>query len=65
MAALRAAEPRVAADPALSAETRKRCAEMLEFFEVTEKFYLQMRRMPIASRMKLVKLGSKLATWLK
>ena len=65
LAALRAAEPRVAADPALSAETRKRCAEMLEFFEVMEKFYLQMRRMPLASRMKLVKLGSKLATWLK
>lgn len=65
LAALRAAEPLVSADPALSAETRKRCAEMLGFFEVTDKFYHQMRRLPLASRMKLVKLGGKLASWLK
>jgi hypothetical protein len=38
---------------------------MLEFFEAMEIFYTQMRRMPLESRMKLVKLGSKLATWLK
>ena len=65
LAALRAVGPLIEADPALSAETRKRWVEMLEFFEVMEKFYLQMRRMPLASRMKLVKLGTKLAAWLK
>ena len=65
LAALRAAQPTIAADPTLSAESRRRCSDMLGFFETTEKFYQQMRRLPLESRMKLVKLGGKLASWLK
>jgi DNA-binding transcriptional regulator GbsR (MarR family) len=65
LAALRAAGPQISADPSLTAETRQRWTEMLEFFEVMEKFYLRMRKMPIESRMKLVKLGSQIAAWLK
>ena len=65
LAALRAVGPRIAADPGVAAETRERWEEMLEFFEVMEKFYLKMRKMPIERRMKLVKLGTQIATWLK
>jgi DNA-binding transcriptional regulator GbsR (MarR family) len=65
LAALRAVEPQIFSDPAITVETRRRWTEMLEFFEAMEIFYTRMRRMPLESRMKLVKLGSKLATWLK
>jgi DNA-binding transcriptional regulator GbsR (MarR family) len=65
LAALRSVEPAISSDPDIAPETRQRCAEMLEFFETMEKFYTQMRKMPIESRMKLVKLGSRLASLLK
>ncbi len=65
LAALRAVGPQISSDPSVTAETRQRWTEMLEFFEVMEKFYLKMRKMPIGSRMKLVRLGSQIAAWLK
>jgi DNA-binding transcriptional regulator GbsR (MarR family) len=61
LAALRAAEAAITSDPAITAETRQRWEEMLRFFDDMEKFYTQMRRMPIEARMKMVKLGAQIA----
>ncbi len=65
LAALRSVEPAITSDPGISDETRQRWEDMLAFFEAMEKFYAQMRRMPIESRVKLVKLGSRLAKFLE
>jgi DNA-binding transcriptional regulator GbsR (MarR family) len=46
-------------------ETVKRLEEMLEFFELMEGWFGDMRRLPLESRVKLVKLGSRLRDWLK
>lgn len=49
------------ADP----ETRRRLAEMLAFFEQMDGWYTDVRRMPLATRIKLVKAGGRLAGWLR
>lgn len=64
-AALRSIEPAITSDPGISDETLQRWTEMLGFFETMEKFYVQMRKMPLDSRVKLVKIGSRLAKLLK
>ena len=65
LAALRSIEPAITSDPGISDETLQRWTEMLGFFETMEKFYVQMRKMPLDSRVKLVKIGSRLAKLLK
>jgi len=61
LAALRSVETEMTSDPAICEETRKRWQDMLDFFETMEKFHTQVRKMPLESRIKLVKLGSKLS----
>jgi DNA-binding transcriptional regulator GbsR (MarR family) len=45
-------------------ETRQRITQMLEFFEVMDGWYGEVRRLPLAARAKLVRWGSKLHRWL-
>jgi DNA-binding transcriptional regulator GbsR (MarR family) len=47
------------------ARTRERLNEMLEFFDLMDKWFGEIRRLPLASRVKLVKLGAKIGGWLK
>ena len=51
--------------PEEDAVTRQRLQEMLEFFEQMDSWYGEVRRMPLASRIRLVKWGSKLRSWLR
>lgn len=62
LAALRAgmAECNAQTDP----ETHKRLADMLEFFETMDSWYAEVRRLPLPARVKLVKMGTKLTSWL-
>ncbi len=46
------------------AHTADRVKEMLEFFEQMDGWFGEVRRMPLASRVKLVKWASKLRAWL-
>ena len=50
-----------AADP----HTRQRLTEMLEFFELMDGWFGEVRRLPLASRVRLVKLGARIQGWLK
>lgn len=45
--------------------TQQRLQEMLEFFELMDGWFGEIRRMPLESRVKLVKWGSRLRDWLK
>ncbi len=45
--------------------TQERLEEMLEFFELMDTWYGEVRRLPLRSRVKLVKWGAKLGGWLK
>ena len=45
--------------------TRERLKEMLGFFELTEAWYGEVRRLPLESRIKLVKWGTRIRGWLK
>ncbi len=47
------------------ARTRERLAGMLAFFEQMDGWYTDVRRMPLATRIKLVKAGGRLAKWLR
>ena len=47
-----------------SEETRRRLAEMLEFFEMMDAWYGEIRRMPIQSRVRLVKAANRIRSWL-
>jgi len=44
--------------------TRERVQDMLEFFEQMDGWYGEIRRMPLTSRVKLVKWGARLRQWL-
>ena len=44
--------------------TKQRLAEMLEFFELMDGWFGDVRRLPLASRVKLAKLGARLGKWL-
>lgn len=46
-------------------KTCQRLEEMLTFFEAMDGWYSEMRRLPLASRVKLIKLGSKVQKWLR
>lgn len=47
-----------------SEETRRRLAEMLEFFETMDGWYGEVRRLPMQARVRLVKAASRLRSWL-
>ena len=44
--------------------TRQRLQEILEFFEVMNGWFSDVRRLPLASRVKLARMGAKLGKWL-
>ncbi|MGA2247096.1 MAG: MarR family transcriptional regulator [Verrucomicrobiota bacterium] len=48
------------ADP----QTRKRLQEMLEFFELMDGWFNEVRRLPLASRVKLATMGARIGKWL-
>jgi DNA-binding transcriptional regulator GbsR (MarR family) len=45
--------------------TKKQLQEMLEFFETMDGWFGEVRRLPLASRIKLAKLGARLSRWLQ
>ena len=47
------------------AHTRERLSEMLGFFELMDGWFGEVRRLPLASRVKLVKWGTRIRGWLK
>ena len=49
----------------VDAHTRERVKEMLEFFELMDGWFGEVRRLPLASRVKLVKWGTQIQSWLK
>jgi hypothetical protein len=44
--------------------TKKRLEEMLEFFELMDGWFGEVRRLPLASRIRLAKVGARLGKWL-
>ena len=51
--------------PPVDPHTKQRLADMLEFFELMDGWFGDVRRLPLASRVKLVKLGGQIVKWLK
>jgi len=49
----------------LDSHTHKRLQEMLEFFETMDGWFVEVRRLPLVSRMKLATWGAKIGKWLK
>jgi DNA-binding transcriptional regulator GbsR (MarR family) len=49
----------------VDAGTRERVKEMLEFFEMMDGWFGEVRRLPLASRVKLVKWGTQIRSWLR
>lgn len=48
-----------------AAHTRERLQEMLEFFELMDGWFGEVRRLPLESRVKLVKWGTRIRRWLE
>lgn len=63
--ALREASAQMGDSTSVDPHTKQRLAEMLEFFETMDGWYGEIRRLPLAMRMKLVKLGARISGWLK
>lgn len=51
-------------NPATDRQTRERLQEMLEFFEVMDGWFSDVRRLPLSSRVKLARMGARLGKWL-
>lgn len=49
----------------VDAHTQEQLKEMLEFFELMDGWFGEVRRMPLESRVKLVKWGTRIRGWLK
>ena len=62
---LRETSAQAGSDLAVDPHTQKRLAEMLEFFELMDGWFGDVRRLPLASRIKLVKFGAHIGKWLK
>ena len=62
---LRETSAQLAAGAAVDSHTKQRLAEMLEFFELMDGWFGDVRRLPLSSRVKLVKVGGHIAKWLK
>jgi len=63
--ALREISAQLDAGKPIDAHTQQRLAEMLEFFELMDGWFGEVRRLPLSSRIKLVKLGAQIGKWLK
>jgi len=63
--ALRETSAQLDAGKPVNEHARQRLAEMLEFFELMDGWFGDVRRLPLASRVKLVKLGAHIGKWLK
>jgi DNA-binding transcriptional regulator GbsR (MarR family) len=63
--ALRETTAQLEAGATVEPHARRRLGEMLEFFELMDAWFGDIRRLPLASRVKLVKLGARLGKWLK
>jgi DNA-binding transcriptional regulator GbsR (MarR family) len=63
--ALRETSAQLDAGKPIDAHTKQRLAEMLEFFELMDGWFVEVRRLPLPSRVKLVKLGAQIGKWLK
>ena len=61
---LRELSAEMEAGPPVDVHTRRRLSELLEFFELMDRWYGELRRLPLASRVRLVKLGRRLSTLL-
>ncbi len=62
---LRETTAQVSDGSAVDPHTKRRLLEMLEFYEMTDAWFGEVRRLPLASRVKLVKLGARVRDWLK
>jgi DNA-binding transcriptional regulator GbsR (MarR family) len=62
---LRETSAQMKSDSSVDLHTKERLAEMLEFFELMEGWFGEVRRLPLESRIKLVKLGARISKWLK
>jgi DNA-binding transcriptional regulator GbsR (MarR family) len=49
----------------VDAHTHERVTEMLGFFELMDGWFGEVRRLPLASRVKLVKWGTRIRSWLR
>ena len=63
--ALREAQALVNDGAEADVKTKERLREMQEFFEVMDGWFGEVRRLPLASRVKLVKWGARIRGWLK
>jgi len=63
--ALREAAAQLEEDDREDPHTRAKLKEMVEFFELMDGWFGDVRRLPLESRVKLVKLGSRIRDWLK
>ena len=63
--ALRETSAQLDTGAAVDPHTQQRLAEMLEFFELMDGWFGEVRRLPLSSRVKLVKLGAQIGKWLK
>jgi DNA-binding transcriptional regulator GbsR (MarR family) len=63
--ALREAQALVNGGVEADAPTKERLKEMQEFFEQMDGWFGEVRRLPLASRVKLVKWGSRIRGWLR
>ena len=63
--ALRETSAQLETDASLDPHTEQRLAEMLAFFEVMDGWFGDVRRLPLASRVRLVKLGAQIGKLLK
>lgn len=63
--ALRETSAQMEAGTAVDPHTQQRLAEMLEFFELMDGWFGDVRRLPLSARVKLVKLGAGIGKWLK
>ena len=48
----------------VDSQTKERLGEMLEFFELMDGWFGEIRRLPLPARIKLVKLGGSIGKWL-
>jgi len=62
---LREAKAQVEDGAKIDTQTRERLGQMLDFFELMDGWFGDVRRMPLATRIRLVKLGAKLRSWLE
>jgi DNA-binding transcriptional regulator GbsR (MarR family) len=63
--ALRETSAQLDAATPVDPHTKKRLQEMLEFFETMDGWFGEVRRLPLAARIKLATLGARLGKWLK